>query len=128
MKKRVALARTIALMPEVLLYDEPTTGLDPPNAARISQLIYEINKKLRVTSIVVTHDMHTAFAVSDRMAMLRDGHVVLHRRSFNAVRTATSTASSTANQHRKRGPSWPIDSPTAATRCSGAARSRSRSR
>ncbi len=78
MKKRIALARTIALMPEVLLYDEPTTGLDPPNAGRIAELIYEINKKMCVTSIVVTHDMHTAFAVSDRMAMLRDGHVVLH--------------------------------------------------
>jgi phospholipid/cholesterol/gamma-HCH transport system ATP-binding protein len=78
MKKRVALARTIALLPEVVLYDEPTTGLDPPNASRIAELIRDINQKLRVTSIVVTHDMHTAFAVSDRLAMLRDGHVVLH--------------------------------------------------
>jgi phospholipid/cholesterol/gamma-HCH transport system ATP-binding protein len=77
MKKRVALARTIALMPEVILYDEPTTGLDPPNAARIAELIYDINKKLRVTSIVVTHDMQTAFTVSDRLALLRDGHVAL---------------------------------------------------
>jgi phospholipid/cholesterol/gamma-HCH transport system ATP-binding protein len=77
MKKRVALARTIALMPEVLLYDEPTTGLDPPNAARIAELIREINTNMKVTSIVVTHDMHTAFTVSDRMVMLRDGRVVL---------------------------------------------------
>ncbi len=75
MKKRVALARTIALMPEVLLYDEPTTGLDPPNAARIAQLIREINTSLKVTSIVVTHDMHTAFAVSDRLVMIRDGKI-----------------------------------------------------
>lgn len=77
MKKRIALARTVALTPEVVLYDEPTTGLDPPTAARIAELIREINTKLRVTSIVVTHDMHTAFAVSDRMAMLRDGRVSL---------------------------------------------------
>lgn len=77
MKKRVALARTIALMPEVLLYDEPTTGLDPPNAARIAQLIREINSTLRVTSLVVTHDMHTAFAVSDRLVMIRDGRIAL---------------------------------------------------
>lgn len=77
MKKRVALARTIALMPEVLLYDEPTTGLDPPNAARIAQLIREINTSMKVTSIVVTHDMHTAFAVSDRMVMIRDGRIAI---------------------------------------------------
>jgi phospholipid/cholesterol/gamma-HCH transport system ATP-binding protein len=78
MKKRVALARTVALMPEVVLYDEPTTGLDPPTALRIAELIRGINQKLHVTSLVVTHDMHTAFAVSDRMAMLRDGRVALH--------------------------------------------------
>lgn len=77
MKKRVSLARTIALMPEVLLYDEPTTGLDPPNAARIADLIRQINTSMKVTSMVVTHDMHTAFAVSDRLAMLRDGRVAL---------------------------------------------------
>ncbi len=77
MKKRVALARTIALMPEVMLYDEPTTGLDPPSAARIAEVIRDINATMRVTSIVVTHDMHTAFTVSDRLAMIQDGRVVL---------------------------------------------------
>ena len=77
MKKRVSLARTIALMPEVVLYDEPTTGLDPPNAVRIAELIRSINTSMKVTSMVVTHDMHTAFAVSDRMVMLRDGRVSL---------------------------------------------------
>lgn len=75
MKKRVSLARTIALMPEVVLYDEPTTGLDPPNAARIAELIRKINHQMGVTSMVVTHDMHTAFVVSDRLALLRDGHI-----------------------------------------------------
>jgi phospholipid/cholesterol/gamma-HCH transport system ATP-binding protein len=77
MKKRVALARTIALMPEVVLYDEPTTGLDPPNSQRIAELIREINTTMKVTSIVVTHDMHTAFRVSNHMVMIRDGRIAL---------------------------------------------------
>ncbi len=78
MKKRVALARTIALMPEVILYDEPTTGLDPPNAAQIAELIVRVQAARKVTSIVVTHDMHTAFGVSNHLAMLRDGRVALY--------------------------------------------------
>jgi phospholipid/cholesterol/gamma-HCH transport system ATP-binding protein len=77
MKKRVSLARTIALMPEVLLYDEPTTGLDPPNAARIAELISYVNQSMGVTSVVVTHDMQTAFVVSNRIALLRDGRVAM---------------------------------------------------
>jgi phospholipid/cholesterol/gamma-HCH transport system ATP-binding protein len=77
MKKRVGLARTLALQPEVLLYDEPTTGLDPINTARINHLINGIKKKLGLTSIVVTHDMGTAFTVSDRLAMLGRGRVLL---------------------------------------------------
>ena len=70
MKKRVGLARTLALQPEVILYDEPTTGLDPINTARINHLIIGIQKTLKLTSVVVTHDMGTAFAVSDRIAMV----------------------------------------------------------
>jgi len=77
MKKRVALARCIAVQPEVVLYDEPTTGLDPVNSARIAQLVRAIGAALRVTSIVVTHDMATAFAVSDRMAMVQRGRILL---------------------------------------------------
>ena len=77
MKKRVGLARTLALHPEVLLYDEPTTGLDPINTGRINHLIVNIKKALQITSIVVTHDMGTAFAVSDRLVMLHRGRVML---------------------------------------------------
>jgi len=76
MQKRVGLARAIAMKPRVLLYDEPTTGLDPINVARISELIIHLQQSLDVTSIVVTHDMHSAFLVSDRMAMIQSGRVV----------------------------------------------------
>lgn len=72
MKKRVALARAIATDPEVILYDEPTTGLDPTNTKRINELIVSLQKRFKVTSIVVTHDMASAFKVSDRLALLYD--------------------------------------------------------
>lgn len=75
MKKRAGLARAIALDPEVLFYDEPTAGLDPIASAEISQLIVDLRDKLRVTSIVVTHDMTSAFHVADRMVMLHLGEV-----------------------------------------------------
>jgi phospholipid/cholesterol/gamma-HCH transport system ATP-binding protein len=77
MKKRVGLARTLALQPEVILYDEPTTGLDPVNTARINHLILAIQRALKLTSVVVTHDMGTAFAVSDRLAMIGKGRILL---------------------------------------------------
>ena len=72
MKKRVALARAIATDPEVVLYDEPTTGLDPTNTNRINDLILDLQKKFKVTSVVVTHDMASAFKVSDRLALLNN--------------------------------------------------------
>jgi phospholipid/cholesterol/gamma-HCH transport system ATP-binding protein len=77
MKKRVGLARAIATQPEVLLYDEPTTGLDPINTARINHLINGLKEALKVTSIVVTHDMGSAFSISDRMAMVYRGEIIL---------------------------------------------------
>jgi phospholipid/cholesterol/gamma-HCH transport system ATP-binding protein len=77
MKKRVGLARAIAVQPEVLLYDEPTTGLDPINTERINHLIRGLKKALDVTSIVVTHDMKSAFSISDRMAMVAAGEIIL---------------------------------------------------
>jgi len=76
MKKRVGLARAICNDPEVILYDEPTTGLDPIMADAINDLIKDLNTKLKVTSIVVTHDMASAYKVADRIAMLYDGNII----------------------------------------------------
>jgi len=76
MKKRVALARALAMNPEYMLYDEPTTGLDPITAAAINDLIVETKEKFGVTSIVVTHDMASAFKTADTIAMLYQGRVI----------------------------------------------------
>ena len=76
MRKRVALARAIALAPRALLYDEPTTGLDPITANTINQLIRSLQKRLGVTSIVVTHDIQSAFTVADRIAFLYEGKIL----------------------------------------------------
>jgi phospholipid/cholesterol/gamma-HCH transport system ATP-binding protein len=76
MRKRVALARAIAEAPKVLLYDEPTTGLDPINVRRISELIVDMNQRLHVTSICVTHDLASAYLISDRMAMVADRRII----------------------------------------------------
>jgi phospholipid/cholesterol/gamma-HCH transport system ATP-binding protein len=75
MRKRVGVARAIAHKPRYLLWDEPTTGLDPVNADNIDDLIMELGRQLGVTSIVVTHDLDTAFEVGDRIALLFDGQV-----------------------------------------------------
>lgn len=72
MKKRVGLARAIAVNPDVVLYDEPTTGLDPANTNRINEMILRLQEVLKVTSLVVTHDMASAFKVSDRLALLHN--------------------------------------------------------
>ena len=76
MRKRVGLARALAMDPQYILYDEPTTGLDPIMADAIDQLIRSLQKRLGVTSVVVTHDMTSAYKVADRMAMLHDGKMV----------------------------------------------------
>jgi phospholipid/cholesterol/gamma-HCH transport system ATP-binding protein len=78
MRKRVGLARAIAVKPEVLLYDEPTTGLDPINTARVNHLIKGLQRKLKITSIVVTHDMKSAFEISDHIAMVRGGKIIAY--------------------------------------------------
>ena len=76
MKKRAALARVIAMDPKYILYDEPTTGLDPITSDVINDLIIETKERLKVTSIVVTHDMISAYKVADRISMLFEGRVI----------------------------------------------------
>ena len=76
MKKRVSLARAIAFEPKILLYDEPSSGLDPVTSAKIDELIVQMQKLLGVTSIVVTHDMKSAFYIADRIAMLYQGEMI----------------------------------------------------
>jgi phospholipid/cholesterol/gamma-HCH transport system ATP-binding protein len=75
MKKRVGLARALVTNPKYIIYDEPTTGLDPISSDTIDQLIYDLSKKLKVTSIVVTHDMVSVRKVADRIAMIHDGKI-----------------------------------------------------
>lgn len=75
-RKRVALARAIALSPEVVLYDEPTTGLDPVRSDVINELILKLRRELDVTSVVVTHDMTSAYKVGDRIVMLHHGRII----------------------------------------------------
>lgn len=77
MQRRVGLARALALEPEIVLYDEPTTGLDPIMKGVINNLILELKNRLKVTSIVVTHDMDTTFKVGDRIGMLHQGSLIL---------------------------------------------------
>lgn len=76
MKKRVAIARAIAFHPEVILYDEPTTGLDPLNARTVTELIMKLKQERKVTSVVVTHILRDAFAVGDSLALMSDGAIV----------------------------------------------------
>jgi phospholipid/cholesterol/gamma-HCH transport system ATP-binding protein len=76
MKKRVGLARAVAVRPDVVLYDEPTTGLDPINTTRINHMITGLRRVLGITSVVVTHDMASAYAISDRIAMVHRGRII----------------------------------------------------
>lgn len=76
MKKRVALARAIAYDPSIILYDEPTTGLDPIMADAINELIISLQEKLSVTAVAVTHDMNSAYKIADRIAMLHEGRII----------------------------------------------------
>lgn len=78
MRKRVGLARALAFNPEIVLYDEPTTGLDPVTCTEINELIRDLNQQLEVTSIVVTHDMHSAFSVGTLMVMLHEGRQIAY--------------------------------------------------
>lgn len=75
MRKRASLARAIAMDPEIVLYDEPTTGLDPVTSEGINDLVVSLRERLHVTAIAVTHDMHSAFKIGDRIAMLDEGRI-----------------------------------------------------
>ena len=77
MQKRVGLARALALEPEILLLDEPTAGLDPISSGEIGDLILKLQREHQMASIVVTHDLHSAQAIADRLALLNEGHVVI---------------------------------------------------
>ena len=76
MQKRVGLARALALKPDILLFDEPTTGLDPITAGEIDELILQVEERRNTASIVVTHDLHSARTISDRLAMVHEGNIL----------------------------------------------------
>ena len=76
MRKRVGLARAIALEPQIILYDEPTTGLDPIMAESVDLMILDMEEKLKITSVVISHDMHSAFRIADQVAMLFGGKII----------------------------------------------------
>ncbi|MGC9454496.1 MAG: ABC transporter ATP-binding protein [Phycisphaerae bacterium] len=99
MKKRAGLARAIALDPEILFYDEPSAGLDPVTSAEIDRLMMDLSSKLGVASVVVTHEMDSAFRIADRMAMLDRGHVlkVGKREEFEAIRDGEPTGDDTTD-------------------------------
>jgi phospholipid/cholesterol/gamma-HCH transport system ATP-binding protein len=77
MKKRVGLARALALEPKILLFDEPTSGLDPITSAEIDELILQVQKRYKTASIVVTHDLHSARTISDRLALVHEGRILM---------------------------------------------------
>lgn len=93
MKKRVGIARTIITRPDVVLYDSPTEGLDPPNAHRISDLILQLGRTLGITSVVASHDLRTVFTVCERVAFLQQGRIL-------AVGTPASLVDSADNDVR----------------------------
>jgi phospholipid/cholesterol/gamma-HCH transport system ATP-binding protein len=103
MKKRAGLARAIVMEPQYILYDEPTTGLDPITADAINDLIIMLQKELHVTSIVVTHDMPSAYKVGDRMAMLNDGQIISHG-TVEEIRDSENTAVRQFVEGRAEGP------------------------
>ena len=91
MKKRAGLARALALDPRILFYDEPSAGLDPVTSAEIDQLMLDLTRKLGVTSVVVTHEMDSAFTIADRMVMLDKGRClkIARREEYERIRTTT---------------------------------------
>ncbi|MCE9619458.1 MAG: ABC transporter ATP-binding protein [Planctomycetes bacterium] len=103
MKKRAGLARALALDPRILFYDEPSAGLDPVTSAEIDQLMLDLTRKLGVTSVVVTHEMDSAFTIADRMCMLDKGRALMidTREAFDKLRK-TSEADAKALPEKER--------------------------
>lgn len=88
MKKRIGLARTLILKPEIILYDEPTTGLDPVTAREISELIRDVQKKYNTASIIITHDIQCAKITSNRLMLLKDGVITL-KGTYNQLKNSS---------------------------------------
>jgi phospholipid/cholesterol/gamma-HCH transport system ATP-binding protein len=110
MRKRVGIARAVVQSPEILLYDEPTTGLDPINVRRVDELILALRKELGLTSVIVTHDLQSAFLLSDRLAMLAQRRIVacssgdeLMQSRVPEVRDFIDAMNVTASELRKAG-------------------------
>jgi phospholipid/cholesterol/gamma-HCH transport system ATP-binding protein len=103
MKKRAGLARALSLDPRILFYDEPSAGLDPVTSAEIDRLIMDLSKKMGVTSVVVTHEMDSAFAIADRMAMLDKGRMlkVETREWYDRLRHTTAEHASTLSEDER---------------------------
>jgi phospholipid/cholesterol/gamma-HCH transport system ATP-binding protein len=94
MRKRVGLARAIIMSPKIVLYDEPTSGLDPVTSRRIDNLIVDMRKELGITSVVVTHDLHSALSIGSRIMMLHGGRIVENAPPEDFIRSADKTVKS----------------------------------
>ena len=91
MQKRVGLARAIVMNPEIILYDEPTSGLDPVTSRLIDRLIENLRKELGITSVVVTHDLHSALAIGTRIMMLDGGKIVENASPYEFIHSENET-------------------------------------
>jgi phospholipid/cholesterol/gamma-HCH transport system ATP-binding protein len=103
----VGLARAVVMDPQVVLYDEPTTGLDPIMADVINGLIRSLQKELSITSVVVTHDIKSAYKIGDRIAMLHDGRIIFSGTPEETVRTDNETVRQFI-EGRAEGPIRPV--------------------
>ena len=107
MQKRVGLARAIIMNPKIILYDEPTSGLDPVTSRRIDELIVNMRKRLGITSVVVTHDLHSALAIGSRIMMLHKGKIVENCTPEEFIRSKDATVQSfLASQYITRKGKW----------------------
>ncbi len=107
MQKRAGLARAIIMNPKIVLYDEPTSGLDPVTSRRIDDLIVDMRKKLGITSVVVTHDLHSALAIGSRIMMLHHGKIVENAAPADFIRSKDETVQSfLASQYITKKGKW----------------------